>query len=279
MSFFFLLISALSIASSTYFACWYIEAKLPFSYITLSLIMGLLTAGILFFVTKSTSVQHKSNLIIVGSSGDFPPLTFFKEGILVGFDIDVIEEIGHRLNKKIELKNSPFGTLLPSLQLGNIDVIASGLTETPERTKRVLFTTPYLENNPLMIVSLNSSPAKTIQDLHDKEVIVNEGYTADLYMSNIQGPHIKRLKSPAESFLALKSGRGFAFVTAQNTIKPFFDQYGAQEFHVATIPNTEESVSLAIAPGRTELLKQIQSTLDQMKEDGTLQKLKNKWGL
>jgi len=279
MSFFLLLISALCVASLTYIACWYTKIKLPFSCMSISLIMGLLTAGILFFVTKSTPLQQESNLMIVGTSGDFPPFTFFKEGILVGFDTDLIEEIGHRLNKKIELKNSPFSTLLPSLQLGTINVIASGLTETPERAQQVLFTTPYVENNPLVIVSLSSSPANSIQDLYDKDVIVNEGYTADLYMSNIKGPHIKRLKSPAESFLALKSGRGFAFVTAQNTIKPFFDQYDAQEFHVASIPGTEESASLAIAPGHTELLKQIQATLDQMKEDGTLQKLKNKWGL
>jgi polar amino acid transport system substrate-binding protein len=279
MSFFFLLISALCVAYLTYIACWYANAKISFSCIALSLIMGALTAGILFFVTKPTSLQQKSNLIIAGTSADFPPFTYIKDGVMVGFDIDLINEIGHRLNKKIELKNLPFGTLFPSLQLGNIDVIASGLTETPERAKQVLFTTPYIENNPLVIVSLSSSPAKTIQDLHDNEVVVNEGYTADLYMSNIKGPHIKRLKSPAESFLALKSGRGFAFVTAQNTIKPFFAQYDAQEFHVASIPNTEESASLAIAPGHTELLNQIQSTLNQMKEDGTLQELKNKWGL
>lgn len=246
----------------------------------LAFVIPLIVGGIVYFVQPSVQQSAAdTNTIIVGVSGDFPPFTFLENGTVIGFDVDLIKEIGKRLNKNIEIKNMPFNTLLGSLQMGTLQVIASGLTATPERAQHVLFTTPYLENNQLVMVSLSKAPAHTIDELRDKEVVVNEGYTADMYVSAIQGPIIHRLKTPAEAFLALKSGRAFAFVTADNTVKPFFAQYGTSEFHVAPIPGTEENASLAIAPHYPQLRDELQSALDSMKADGTLQSLKTKWGL
>lgn len=239
---------------------------------------GVLTFSTLYFMPLSNKNKDK-NLIIVGTNADFPPFAFVKHGKIVGFDIDIIEEISKKINKKIELKNMSFGVLLPSLQLGTIHVIAAGLTSTPERAKRVLFTTPYLDDGPLVIVSLKSNPIYSIQDLQKNEVVVNEGYTADQYISKIPGLAIRRLKSPAEAFLAVKSGRSAAFITAATTVKPFFDQYGEQMFNVAEIPGTGENSCIAVAPQYPELLKEIQAALDTMHQDGSLSALRAKWGL
>ena len=279
MSYTYLLLISLGIAVITYIACYLIKFNLPVANHTFSFIAGLVTAVGLFVAAPTLPVQKDSLVLIVGTSGEFPPFSFIQDGKAVGFDVDLIKEIEQRIDKKIEIKHMPFCTLLPSLQLGVIQIVASGLTATPERAKQVLFTAPYLENNPLVIVSLRSAPANNLQELNNKEVVVNVGFTADLYMSTIQGPLLKRLKSTTEAFLALTSGRSAAVVTAQNTVQPFFDQYGTQLFHVAVIPNTDEHTALAITPKRPELLKQIQLTLDKIKKDGTLQKLIKKWRL
>ncbi len=217
--------------------------------------------------------------ITVGVSANFPPFTSFdiKNNQIVGFDIDLINEIGKRLDKKIVLQNMRFTALLPALQLGGIQAICSGLTATPERAKHVLFTTPYLEGNALIIVSRLSEPLTTVADLHDKEVIVNEGYTADLYLSKIPGLHVRRLKSVAEAFLALDSGRAAAFVTAQNTVQSFFAKNGSADYHIAVIPDTDENASIAVSPKCPALLAEIQKALDTMMQDGSLETLKKKW--
>lgn len=220
---------------------------------------------------------QNTNILTVGVSADFPPFTYVEQDQIVGFEIDLVFEIGRRLGKQIELKNMPFATLLPSLQIGQLQIIAAGLTATKERAEHVLFTKPYVQDNPLVIVSLASNPIDQLQDLANQEVIVNQGYTADLYLSKIDGILLKRLKTPAEAFLALKSGRAVAFVTAQDTVKPFFDQNLAQNFKTALIPGTSESASLAFALHDTGLLDEIQNILDQMQQDGTLKVLKNKW--
>lgn len=275
----FLIIAALIVAGIVYALCCSTKVALPVSPCNGALIVGLLTFFALFLFFKPSNVSKESNALIVGVSADFPPFSFIKDDAIVGFDIDIIEEISRRIHKKIELRNMPFGTLIPSLQIGTIHVIAAGLTATPERAQQILFTTPYLEDGPLVIVSLSAKPVKTIEDLHGKEIVVNEGHTADLYISKIKGLNIRRLKSPADAFLALKSGRSFALVVAGNTVKPFFDQYGEQLFSVHPIPGTGENSCLAVSPKHPDLLKQLQQALDAMKADGSLQQLRLKWGL
>lgn len=246
--------------------------------------IGIIAAILLFFwaiyfVKYLKIPQAAFDGIIVGTSADFPPFSFVENDQIVGFDIDLITEISQRLQQKIELKNIPFGTLLPTLQLGHIQVIAAGLSSTPERSQHVLFTEPYLDQNPFVIVSLINDPIQTISDLQNQEVIVNEGYTADLYLSKLENIEIKRLKTPAEAFLALKAGRAKAFVTAQDTVAPFFEQYSPNDFNVVVIPGTSENISFAIAPQYSNLRHQIQAALDEMQHDGTLAALKTKWKL
>ncbi len=278
MSYVYITVGVLIITSILYGICTLMKLAKPANAFALALCAGLITGAALQYLGHAGTGNQKAPLL-VGIYAAFPPFTFVENEEFVGFEIDLVKEIGKRLHKDIEFKNMPFGTLLPSLQLGSIHVIASGLTATPERSKMVLFTEPYVENNPLVILSLQSAPAKKLTDLPSKQVLVNEGYTADLYMSNIPGLHLTRLKTVADAFLALKSGRASAFVTAKNTLKPFFNQYGSDEFYVSEIPGTDENTSMAVAPQYPELLKEIKATLVTMKEDGSLQYLKNKWGL
>lgn len=281
MSFIFLLLAALGAGAVPYALAAYFGSKLPVSSGVASIIFGCCVGMILYYGGKSpvSPVRNDAGDMIVGISADFPPFSFIKDGKIVGFDIDIIEEIARRMNKKIEFKNMPFGTLLPSLQLGSIDVIASGLTATPERAKKVFFTTPYLEDGPLVILSKKTAPIFTLDELKNKDVAVNEGYTADQHISKIPDLKIMRLKSPAQAFLALSSGRASAFVTAESTVKPFFDEHGAEQFQVSAIPGTGENSCLAITPKLPDLHKAIQKELDGMKEDGSLQALRTKWKL
>lgn len=231
-----------------------------------------------FFMSPHTSVTNNETLI-VGTSPDFPPFEFMENGEMVGFEIDLINEIAKQLGKKITFVTMPFEALLPALQLGKIHLIAAGLTATAERAAHVIFSSPYIDNNPLVIVSLKTAPAQSIAALNGKQIIVNSGYSADSYMSKIQGPIILRLKTPADAFAALHSGHAAAFITAYNTLKPFFKKYDAQAFHVVPIAGTDENTAFAIAPTHQDLYTQIEQTLAIMKNNGSLMALRNKWSL
>ncbi len=237
-----------------------------------------------FFIFKNAKKAKKpikkSNELSVGTNAEFPPFTYVQNNDIIGFDIDIIKEVAKRLNKKLILRDMPFDALIPDIQLGNIHIIAAGVTPTSERAKRVLFTKPYLTGDPLIIITrAENRNIKTAQDLIDKEVAVNEGYTADFYMSDIPNIELIRLPSPAEGFLALESGRAFAFVTQKSSAQPFLKKYGDNAFNIIPIKDTAESVSLAISKKYPKLLPHVQKTLDAMRKDGTINKLKKKWDL
>jgi len=237
--------------------------------------------GTIWFMKKGSSEAEapNPNILIVGTNAEYPPFSFREHNAIVGFDIDIINEVAKRIGKQVKLIDMPFDSLLPKLQLGSIEVVAAGLTATQERALKVLFTHSYFNTDPLIIVTLAKNNPTNVKDLTGKEVIVNEGYTADLYMSAIEGPIIKRLATPSEALMALRSGRAYAFVTAQSTMKPFFQQYGTKEFRTVPIENTTEDYALAVSKKFPELLTPIQEALNNMQQDGTLENLKKKWNL
>jgi arginine/lysine/histidine transporter system substrate-binding protein len=221
--------------------------------------------------------------IIVGTNAEFQPFSFKDDqDTIVGFDIDVISEVFKRLNKEIIIKDMPFDALIPEIQIGNIQVIAAGITPTDERAQRALFTYPHLTGNPLIIISLKDhSPLTTLEDLIGKTVVVNEGYLADSFMSEQPGINLVRLSSAlvSDGVLALQSSRADAFVVASYPMKPYFEKYDSNDFYVTPIPNTEETSAFAISKYYPNLRRDIQIALNDMEQDGTLAAIKKKWNL
>jgi arginine/lysine/histidine transporter system substrate-binding protein len=248
------------------------------------LLYSLLIAGALALLWyKKTAPPAEADLlrtIIIGTSADLPPFSFRDEhNQVTGFDIDVAKEVAKRLKKDYLIEDLRFEMLLPELQLGHIHMIAAGMTVTPERAKTVLFTKPYLSGNPLVVVTLAKNPITKLEDLKNKEIVVNSGYTADTYMSKLPDIKLTRLQTVAEAFAALEKGAAFAFVTAANTLKPVFEKHQESKFNQLLIPETDENDALAISPKYEQLLVEIQKALDQMETEGTIDALKQKWKL
>lgn len=222
--------------------------------------------------------EEKKPIWIVGTNAEFPPFCFQKEEGIVGFDIDVIQEVAKRLEKAIEIKDMPFEALLPDLMLGKISCIAAGMSITKERAKKVAFTRPYLQEDPLVLIMKIKNRA-SFQALKGKTIVVNDGFTAADFLSFQEGYEVLRLPSTADAFLALSANRASAFITAKSTVKNFFLTQDSSLFYVEDLPNTGENCALVVNKNNPELLEQIQKALDSMEDDGTIQSLKEKWGV
>lgn len=245
------------------------------------LVMAALAVGLAFvMLRKRATPEVHTDVLVVGTNPNFPPFEFSKDGVLEGFEIELVKELGKKLNKKITFKDLAFDALLLEMKMGGIQMIASAMTPTAERAKHVLFDKPYLQEDPLVVITLANNPGiRSLTELKDKEVVVNDGYTAESYMASQPGIHLKRLQAPAEAFLALSSGRAFAYVSARSAVQPFFDQYGTRKFNLFVIPGAYDSYALAVSKKYPELLKQVRNAMQQLEKDGTLTKLKQKWHL
>ena len=82
--------------------------------------------------------------IRVGMSGDQPPFNVVnKSGELIGLEVDLARALANSIGVELEIVQRPFGKLLSSLEAGEIDMVMSGLTMTPERNLKVAFVGPY----------------------------------------------------------------------------------------------------------------------------------------
>jgi polar amino acid transport system substrate-binding protein len=113
--------------------------------IIVTVIVVAIVAGGLAYWAHTKSAKPKC--LIVGTSPDFPPFEYIaKNGSIVGFDIELITILAHKAGYKcVKVKSMSFDSLIPALEQGQIDVIAAGMTITPERAKRVDFTNPDWE--------------------------------------------------------------------------------------------------------------------------------------
>ena len=169
----------------------------------------------------------------------------------------------------------PFDALIPDIALGHVDFVAAGMSYTEERAKRASFTKSYFED-PLMIFSKRPL---SFDKLKGKKVVVVQGFTADLLMSSQKNIDLIRLPSQADGFLAIKSGRADAFVTARSTVASFSETQDAAQYHTTLIEAAGDTCALAVPLKKTKLLAEIQTALDAMEEDGSMAKLKTKWKL
>jgi polar amino acid transport system substrate-binding protein len=218
--------------------------------------------------------------VVVGTSADFPPFSYIDEsGTIVGFDIDLIREIFARLNRAYRIENMPFETLLPTMQFGSIDMIASGMSPTPERAARVAFSESYLQADPLTIVTRVDSSIDSLEDLSGKHVAVNQGYVADMQLSKHPEITLVRLPGMSDAMLALKHGKVDAFVTGARTIRPLQGALGKDALRIVPIAEMREETAFGISKNRPDLVEKIDTVLRDIADDGTLSALIEKWHL
>lgn len=105
---------------------------------------SLILISILFYgiLNKTTTKE----IITVACSPDYKPFCYLKNGNITGIDIILIEEVGKKLNKKIELKNMSFSFLFEEIKQAKSHIAVGGLAINEERKKYLNFSIPYLTN-------------------------------------------------------------------------------------------------------------------------------------
>jgi len=87
----------------------------------------------------------ESGELRVGLSGNQPPLNMKnKRGEIIGLEVDLVEALARSMGLEARFVAMPFADLLSALEKGNVDMVISGMTITPERNARVAFVGPYV---------------------------------------------------------------------------------------------------------------------------------------
>jgi len=214
--------------------------------------------------------------LIVGVFTDKPPFGFVDEkGKYVGFDTDIGRQLAKDLlgdESKVEFVAVEPASRIPFLQSDKVDIILANMTVTPERKEAVEFTNPNLKVAVQALVP-DASPAKKLDDLADKTIIVTTGTTADIWLTKTH-PDWKLLKfeKNSESLQALANGRADAY--AQDNLVLF--SWSKQNPGYRVLPEKlggEAPIAPAVKKGNLELRDWVNTELAKLGKDKYLLKL------
>lgn len=221
---------------------------------------------------------HKMNWGVKGDT-KLMGLMNIESGKLEGFDIDMAKEITKRVDPKakVELTQITSGTRVPMLLNGNIDSIIATMTITPEREKVVDFSEPYFNAGQSLLVK-NNSDVKNIKDLDRKGARIL-GVQGSNSIENVKkfAPKARIVALPdyATALTALQSGQGDALTTDNGILYGMaVDNKGVK---VVGGTFTTEPYGIAVDKDNPKLVKAINDAVDDMRSDGTYDKLAKKW--
>ncbi len=222
--------------------------------------------------------KKNENTLVVATSADYPPFEFYKDGKIVGFEIDLITAIAKELKKEIVIKDMSFDGIIGGLQSGRIDVAISAISETSDRKEKVDFTAPYHRTMSVMLVG-KESPITKPNDLASKSVGVQMGTTYEKMIKEewqpvISNMSLRSLSKVPDLIQDYKSGRLDAIVLGVSEAESIVKTY--PELKIIPLPSTEAVYAIAL-PKRSPLTEKINEIIKKWHTDGTLKKIQDAW--
>ncbi len=219
--------------------------------------------------------------IVVGLDDNFPPMGFRDEkNTLVGFDIDLAREAAKRLGAEVEFKPIDWNAKEAELNGKRVDVLWNGLTITEQRKQNIAFTTPYLENRQIVVVTAQSK-VKNKADLAGKVVGVQEGSSAveAIEKDAAAAKSLKALKKFGDNVTALmdlSAGRLDALVVDE-VVGRYYIAKKPGEYVVLDDNFGTEEYGVGVRKDDAELLGKLQKAMDEMKKDGSAGRISSQW--
>lgn len=255
--------------------------KIKISILTLLLGVVITSCG-----GKNTEVENskKSNdteIVKVGTEVVYAPFTYKDEnGKLTGYDVEIVEAVAKKANIKVEFVPTPWDSMFLGLESKKFDFIANEISKNPERESKYLFSDDYLISAAQIIVKKGRTDIKSLEDLKGKKVQTSVGSNYNKILTDFDKNKEIKLDyfdgDISAELQLIELGRVDATINDRLTVGYYTKQKG----------DTVEAVGepLELTPSyfvfrkdSVELQNKINKALKELKEDGTLSKISEKW--
>lgn len=217
----------------------------------------------------------EKKILTMGTNAEFPPYEYYENNKVVGIDAEIAEEIAKKLGMELVIEDMEFNAIIPSIQSGKVDIGAAGMTVREDRLKLVNFTDTYATGIQVIIVN-EGSEIGSPDDLEGKMIGVQLATTGDIYCTDDFGKdNVDRYSKGADAVMALTQGKVDCVVIDNEPAKRFVEKNPG-----LVILETEyavEDYAMAVNKENTELLDQINTAMRELKADGTIQKIIDKY--
>lgn len=229
------------------------------------------------------TARKDDGTLIMATNATFPPYEYKDGDSVVGIDAEVAQKIAEKLGKKLVIEDVEFGSIIAGVQSGKFDMGMAGMTVTEERLKSVNFTDSYAKGIQSVIVKEDSA-IKSIDDLKgdgSMKIGVQQDTTGDIYASDTVEnggygeENVIRYKAATDTVQALKAGKVDAVIIDNEPAKNFVASTSGLKLLDGSW--VDEDYAVCVAKENTELLNQINQALAELKADGTLQQIIDKY--
>jgi ABC-type amino acid transport substrate-binding protein len=216
----------------------------------------------------------------VGMDASWPPFEFVDDdGQIVGLDVDLTQAIGQRLGVKVEFVNVGFDNLYDALYVGRFDAIVSALPYDPLLYGDVAYSISYFNAGQVLVARADESEISEPKDLSGKRLGVELGSEGDAVGRQLQkkteGLSLQTYMAPQDVLQALRESQVEAAIVDAVSAYQFIATEGGVQ--VVGGPLTDELYVIAVRLDSPLLLKAINKALVEMREDGMLERLQEKW--
>lgn len=239
------------------------------------LLLGLACFALIFSIS-SFGLAKK---ITVACDTNFPPFEFKdpQTGEQTGFDVELWAAIAKKIDLEYELQPMDFNDIIPGLESGQLDVGIAGMTIKPERAKVIDFSDGYYKAGLLLLVRIDNTNIRSIEDLKGKTVATKLGTSSvDYLKTNASGADVKLFPNNDAMFLELMSDGVSAVFFDSPVVSDYLLKAGKGKAKIVGPLYQGEDYGIGFPKG-SDLVKKVNDALKTLRADGTYNALYMKW--
>jgi len=235
-----------------------------------------------FFSSGSSQSAVTHDILHVGTNVGYPPFIMTDEyGNPIGFDYAVASEIARRLGKKLELHDMSFGALVIALQKKKVAMIIGGISLTPAKKASGLFLPYYgdVVKKVAVFAKRDTPQVSSLSQLSQKglRVCTQAGTTFSEVLEKDANLSLRILPNISDLVLEVLYGRSDIGILDPDSVRSLVSRNDAFVMYEVALDPRDYIDGFGIGVQDDDEREQIGKILDQMKEDGTLQRLQTQW--
>ena len=213
--------------------------------------------------------------LTMATNAYFPPYEYYDGDAIVGIDADIAQAIADKLGLELVIEDMEFDSIITAVSTGKADFGLAGMTVTEERLQNINFSDSYATGVQSVIVK-EDSDIVSLDDLAGKMIGVQLATTGDIYASDEFGSDfVEQYNKGNDAVMALVSGKIDAVIIDNEPAKSYV---AANEgLKILDTEYAVEDYAACIAKENTALLEAVNSALSELKADGTLQSIIDKY--